>query len=291
MKVTIDKNSGFCFGVIYSIDVAERELETRDELYCLGDIVHNGMEIERLTKKGLRIIDYDEYKTLKNVPVLIRAHGEHPDTYKTAMENNLQLIDASCPVVLKLQNKLQKGFLSGKAEDESTQIVIYGKDGHAEVKGLNGQTKDSAIIINHKDQIEDKIDFTRPIQIYSQTTQSMEKFFEIVDLIKQRAERESDVPLVSVNDSICREVSNRAPQVREFAKEHDVIVFVSGKKSSNGKYLYSVAKEKNDNTYFVSNTSEVNTEWFKNAESVGISGATSTPSWLMEEVSEKIKSV
>lgn len=291
MNIHIDNNSGFCFGVIYSIDVAERVLEEDGELFCLGDIVHNEVEISRLKEKGLKIIDYDEFKNLKDTSVLIRAHGEHPSTYRTAMENNIKLIDASCPVVLKLQNKLQKGFMKGKAEDDSTQTVIYGKEGHAEVKGLSGQTMDSAIIINDISQVEDNIDFSRPIQIYSQTTQSMEKFFEIVDLIKKRAAEESDVPMVSVNDTICREVSNRAPHVKEFSKNHDVIVFVSGTKSSNGKYLYGVAKESNQNTYFISHEDELKAEWFKKSDNVGISGATSTPSWLMEKVSERIKEI
>lgn len=291
MNVNIDNNSGFCFGVIYSIEVAERVLEEDGELFCLGDIVHNEVEISRLKEKGLKIIDYDEFKNLKNTSVLIRAHGEHPSTYRTAMENNIKLIDASCPVVLKLQNKLQKGFMKGKAEDDSTQTVIYGKEGHAEVKGLSGQTMDSAIIINDISQVEDNIDFSRPIQIYSQTTQSMEKFFEIVDLIKKRAAEESDVPMVSVNDTICREVSNRAPHVKEFSKNHDVIVFVSGTKSSNGKYLYGVAKESNPNTYFISHEDELKAEWFKKSDNVGISGATSTPSWLMEKVSERIREI
>jgi len=291
MNIHIDNNSGFCFGVIYSIDVAERVLEEDGELFCLGDIVHNEMEISRLKEKGLKIIDYDEFNNLKDTSVLIRAHGEHPNTYRTAMENNIKLIDASCPVVLKLQNKLQKGFMKGKAEDDSTQTVIYGKEGHAEVKGLSGQTMDSAIIINDISQLEDNIDFSRPIQVYSQTTQSMEKFFEIVDLIKKRAAEESDVPMVSVNDTICREVSNRAPHVKEFSKNHDVIVFVSGTKSSNGKYLYGVAKETNPNTYFISHEDELKAEWFKESDNIGISGATSTPSWLMEKVSDRIREI
>ena len=285
MKVTIDSKSGFCFGVVYAIQAAEEILKVEDSLYCLGDIVHNNMEVERLEKKGLKIIDHEQFKNLKDVAVLIRAHGEPPSTYQTAIDNNIRLIDASCPVVLKLQNRLQKGFSQPKAED--MQTVIYGKNGHAEVIGLSGQTKDEAIIISSDEDL-DKIDYAKPIQIYSQTTQSMEGFHHIIEEIEYRAGQVNEDPVVLVNDSICRQVSHRAPQITEFAKAHDVIVFVSGKKSSNGKYLYSIAKDNNPKSYFVSTKNEILDEWFEGAQSVGVCGATSTPMWVMEEVEQHI---
>lgn len=285
MKVTIDKNSGFCFGVVYAIQAAEEILKTEDSLFCLGDIVHNNMEVERLEKKGLKIIDHETYKNLKDVAVLIRAHGEPPSTYQTAIDNNIRLIDASCPVVLKLQNRLQKGFSQPKAEE--MQTVIYGKNGHAEVIGLSGQTHDKAIVISNDEDL-DKIDYAKPIQLYSQTTQSMEGFHHVIEEIENRASKVNEDPIVLVNDSICRQVSHRAPQISEFAKDHDVIVFVSGKKSSNGKYLHSISKKNNIKSYFVSTKEEIDDNWFKGAETVGVCGATSTPMWVMEEVEQHI---
>lgn len=276
MQVTIDQNSGFCFGVLYAIQMAEDELTENGQLYCLGDIVHNNKEIERLTAKGLKIINHDELKQLKNTTVLIRAHGEPPETYKIAIENNLTLIDASCPVVLKLQHRVKTAF------DLGTQIVIYGEPGHAEVNGLLGQTKNKAIVIKTIQDL-DKIDFSRPITLFSQTTKSTKEFYEIAEEINKRQAQ------FKANDTICRQVSNRDIQLREFAKKFDVIIFVSGKKSSNGKVLHKVCQSVNPRSYLISEVSELNPEWFKDCQTVGICGATSTPMWLMEEIAQAIR--
>ncbi|MHA6246981.1 4-hydroxy-3-methylbut-2-enyl diphosphate reductase [Pontibacter sp. CAU 1760] len=292
MNVTIDKNSGYCFGVEFAIQMAEDEMEHSQELYCLGDIVHNGMEVQRLYNKGLRIIDRDQLQELRDCKVLIRAHGEPPETYKLALENNIELIDASCPVVLKLQNRVKHAYDSGKANQ--TQIVLYGQVGHAEVIGLAGQTGDEAIIVTTAEDL-DKIDFTRPVTLFSQTTKSTKGFYHIKALIEERLQQANEdstaVPLFNANDSICRQVSNREPQLARFATEHDVIVFVSGKKSSNGKALYSVCKQHNSNSYFIENESELQEEWFAQSSSVGICGATSTPMWLMEQVANSIRTL
>jgi len=290
MKIEIDSNSGFCFGVVNAIQLAEMELENNDSLFCLGDIVHNSAEVDRLKEKGLRTINHDEFKNLKNCKVLLRAHGEPPETYKIALENNIQLIDASCPVVLKLQKNIKLGF--DDILEKGGQVVIYGKEGHAEVNGLVGQTNEKAIVIGGINDLE-KIDFTKPINLFSQTTKSIEGFYEIEKEIRKRmiyTQGKEDVLLIS-NDTICRQVSHRQPQLREFVKKHDVVVFVSGKKSSNGKMLYQVCKDENPNTYFVSDESELDKLWFENAKSVGICGATSTPRWLMEKIAESVKKI
>jgi 4-hydroxy-3-methylbut-2-en-1-yl diphosphate reductase len=287
MNVTIDKNSGYCFGVEFAIQMAEDEMENCEELYCLGDIVHNSMEVKRLYAKGLRIIDREQLKELRDTKVLIRAHGEPPETYRTALENNIELIDASCPVVLKLQNRVKHAFDADKSKDG--QIVIYGQVGHAEVIGLAGQTGDEAIIVTTEEDL-DKIDFSRPVTLFSQTTKSTKGFYHIKSLIEERLQQANqDSTALNANDSICRQVSNREPQLTRFSVEHDVIIFVSGKKSSNGKALYSVCKQHNPNSYFVENEEELEKEWFANAESVGICGATSTPMWLMQQVADSIK--
>ncbi|OFX18983.1 MAG: 4-hydroxy-3-methylbut-2-enyl diphosphate reductase [Bacteroidetes bacterium GWA2_31_9b] len=288
MKIEIDSNSGFCFGVVNAIQLAEMELENNDSLFCLGDIVHNSAEVDRLKLKGLRTINHDEFKNLKNCKVLLRAHGEPPETYKIALENNIQLIDASCPVVLKLQKNIKLGF--DDILEKGGQVVIYGKEGHAEVNGLVGQTNEKAIVIGGINDL-DKIDFTKPINLFSQTTKSIEGFYEIEREIRKRmidTQGKDDVLLIT-NDTICRQVSHRQPQLREFVKKHDVVVFVSGKKSSNGKMLFQVCKDENPNTYFVSDESELDKSWFANAKSVGICGATSTPRWLMEKIAESVK--
>ncbi|MEZ5173429.1 MAG: 4-hydroxy-3-methylbut-2-enyl diphosphate reductase [Bacteroidia bacterium] len=284
MNVKIDENSGFCFGVVYAIQMAEDELDTNGSLYCLGDIVHNNMEVERLSAKGLKIIDHEELKQLHDTKVLIRAHGEPPETYKIAIDNNIQLIDASCPVVLKLQNRIRKR-VRRKGEG---QIVVYGKSGHAEVNGLVGQTRGEAIIANSIEDL-DQIDFSKPVKFFSQTTQPTEGYKGMRDeIIRRMREAGNDENLFfEANDTLCRQVSNREPQLKVFANEYDVIVFVSGKKSSNGKVLYDVCKSVNPNSYFISEWSEFNPEWLKGFNSVGICGATSTPMWLMEEVAGK----
>jgi len=285
MQITIDKNSGFCFGVVFAISVAEEELKKSGKLYCLGDIVHNNKEVDRLNQIGLQIITPEELKNIHDCKVLIRAHGEPPETYRIAVENNIELIDASCPVVLKLQNRIRKGFDDMKKTNG--QIVIYGKEGHAEVNGLLGQTLNHAIIVNSEDDIN-KIDLSKPVFFYSQTTQSTEGFQKIISIIRQRIEA-NKIPIRFVaNDTVCRQVSNRGPQLRKFATDHEVIIFVSGKKSANGIYLYKVCLKVNAKTYMISDKDELNSAWFKNVKSVGICGATSTPMWLMEDVADEI---
>lgn len=288
MKIEIDSNSGFCFGVVNAIQLAEKELENSDTLYCLGDIVHNSAEVERLKKNGLVTIDHEQLKTLKNCKVLLRAHGEPPETYQTAIKNNIQLIDASCPVVLKLQNNIKLGF--DKILEKGGQVVIYGKDGHAEVNGLVGQTNGKAIVIGNLEDL-DKIDFNKPVNLFSQTTKSIEGFYDVQKEIEKRmteAQGTEDIKFIA-NDTICRQVSHRQPQLRKFVKQHNVVVFVSGKKSSNGRMLFKVCKSENPNTYFVSDADELHKEWFKETDSVGVCGATSTPRWLMEKVAKKIQ--
>jgi 4-hydroxy-3-methylbut-2-enyl diphosphate reductase len=287
MEVTIDKNSGYCFGVEFAIQMAEDEMQDVSELYCLGDIVHNSMEVQRLHAKGLRIINHEQLKELHDCKVLIRAHGEPPETYQIALQNNIELVDASCPVVLKLQNRVKHAFdnISGK----NGQIVIYGQHGHAEVIGIAGQTRDEAIIVTSEADL-DKIDFSRPVTLFSQTTKSTKGFYHLKSVIEERMlAAQGSLDNFDANDSICRQVSNREPHLLKFAKLHDVIIFVSGKKSSNGKALYSVCQRENPQSYFVENEEELQPEWFENAKSVGICGATSTPMWLMEQVAAGIR--
>lgn len=291
MEVTIDKNSGYCFGVEFAIKMAEDEMEVSDKLYCLGDIVHNDMEVRRLSEKGLVVIDREQLQQLNNCKVLIRAHGEPPETYRTAIENNIELIDASCPVVLKLQHRVKTAF--DKMEKEKGQIVIYGKKGHAEVIGLTGQTLEKAIVVM-EDKDLDKIDFSRPVTLFSQTTKSTKGFYELKSKIEERIKAEKGVLNeldFNANDSICRQVSNREPQLSKFALENDVIIFVSGKKSSNGKALYQVCKGVNERSYFVENEMEIDPIWLTPNDKVGICGATSTPMWLMEQAMRHLKSM
>ena len=283
MNVTIDQNSGYCFGVEFAIQMAEDELADSGKLYCLGDIVHNDMEVERLNAKGLEIISHDDLKNIRDAKVLIRAHGEPPETYKIALENNIELIDASCPVVLKLQNRVNKDFR--KMEEEDGQLVIYGKKGHAEVVGLTGQTAGKAIVVMEDEDLE-QIDYSKPITLFSQTTKSTKGFYDLKTKIEQRAGEEAEF---KANDSICRQVSNREPNMVRFANENDVVIFVSGKKSSNGKALYGVCKQNNERSYFIESEKELQEEWFRPDDKVGICGATSTPTWLMENVKERLE--
>lgn len=278
LNVTIDKSSGFCFGVVYAIEMAEDILNNEGYLYCLGDIVHNDEEVERLTARGLKIIDHDFLKTLRNEKVLIRAHGEAPSTYELALNNNLTLIDASCPVVLKLQNRIKN------SHDDEEQIVIFGKHGHAEVIGLQGQTDGKAIVFQDIAEL-DAVDLPSKFTLYSQTTKSTDKFYAIKDELINRGYD------VKANDTICRQVSNRYQELEEFSKRFDKIVFVSGKKSSNGKVLYDVCKKFNDNSYFISNVDELDSTWFAKDDKVGICGATSTPMWLMENVKSALENL
>jgi len=271
LQVTIDGDSGFCFGVVYAIDMAEEILAEQGYLYCLGDIVHNDEEVERLKAKGLRIISHDDLPNLENEKVLIRAHGEAPETYKIALEKNITLIDASCPVVLKLQNRIKNSF------DDKEQILIFGKHGHAEVIGLQGQTNNNALVFQDLAEL-DEADLPNAFTLYSQTTKSTEKFYQIKEELISRGYE------IKAHDTICRQVSNRDKELPEFVKNFDKVVFVSGKKSSNGKVLYEVCRKYNSNTYFVSNVDELNSSMFAPGEKVGICGATSTPMWLMEEI-------
>lgn len=284
-KVEIDSDSGFCFGVVTAIKKAEEELAETGSLYCLGDIVHNSDEVQRLSGKGLKIITHEELEQLKNVKVLLRAHGEPPSTYQMAKRNNIEIIDATCPVVLRLQQRIKKSF--DVDEKQRPQIVIYGKKGHAEVNGLVGQTLGQAIVIENTNEL-DKVDFSRPIALYSQTTKSLTGFQEIIKEIGCRMH--PGVKFESF-DTICRRVSNRVEKLQRFAENHDLVLFVAGKKSSNGKVLYAHCHEVNPNTRLIANANEIDPEWIGATTSIGICGATSTPRWLMEEVKWKILSL
>ncbi len=287
MNVTIDPHSGFCFGVVYAIEIAERELSKSGKLFCLGDIVHNNMEVNRLKKRGLVVIEREELDKLHDCKILIRAHGEPPETYHIALENNLELIDASCPIVLNLQNDIRHGFL--EMQKVNGQIVIYGKEGHAEVNGLKGQTNGKAIVIGDEKDL-DKIDYHKPVSLFAQTTKSVEGFQKIVRLIGERLEQANNgnKPSFVWNDSVCRQVSNRSGQLEEFAAQFETVIFVSGKKSSNGLVLFEVCKNINPRTYLISAPEELDPSWFKAKKEVGVCGATSTPMWLMEQVAGEI---
>ena len=277
-NIEIDSESGFCFGVTTAIKKAEEELAKGTPLYCLGDIVHNGQECERLKKLGLITINHEEYAKLKNVKVLLRAHGEPPETYRIAAENNIEIIDATCPVVLRLQKRIKQEYTSKEPEKEK-QIVIYGKNGHAEVLGLVGQTNGEAIVIEKIEEV-DKIDLNKDVRLYSQTTKSLDEFRSIVSYIEQNISKSATFQYF---DTICRQVANRMPNIRKFAASHDVILFVCGQKSSNGKILFHECKEINPNTYQVDKPEDIDMEWFRDAKSIGICGATSTPKWLMDK--------
>jgi 4-hydroxy-3-methylbut-2-en-1-yl diphosphate reductase len=283
MKIEIDSQSGFCFGVVNAIQKAEEELKKDGILYCLGDIVHNGSEVERLEKMGLITINREQFEQLHDVKVLLRAHGEPPSTYEIAKKNNITIIDATCPVVLRLQTKIKKEY---DAMPSDTQVVIFGKEGHAEVNGLVGQTNNEAIVIENKDDLF-KIDFSKEIRLFSQTTKSVDEFNEIVSEIKSHVEA---LHSFEFNDTICRQVANRIPNIRKFASTHDLILFVSGKKSSNGKILFEECRKVNPNSFQISEPSEIQEQWLQGEiNNVGICGATSTPKWLMEEVAKNIE--
>ena len=282
IQVEIDSGSGFCFGVTTAIKKAEEELAAGKKMYCLGDIVHNGMEVERLTAMGMTTINHEQLRELHDVKVLLRAHGEPPETYELARRNNIEIIDATCPVVLQLQNRIKKQFDA----NPDAQIVIFGKNGHAEVLGLVGQTRSQAIVIEHFDEVP-KLDFSRDIYLYSQTTKSLDEFHRIIEYIQSHI---SPTAVFRSFDTICRQVANRMPNIARFATQHDVIIFVSGRKSSNGKVLYNECKAVTPNSYHVENAEEINLDWFANAKPVGICGATSTPKWLMEECRDHILS-
>lgn len=283
--VEIDNGSGFCFGVTTAIRKAEEELANGGTLYCLGDIVHNNREVERLEKMGLVTINHEQLEQLHHVKVLLRAHGEPPETYELARRNGIEIIDATCPVVLRLQKKIKQEYLL--ADDAEKQIVIYGKNGHAEVLGLVGQTAGKAIVIEKLEEAK-QLDFHRSIRLYSQTTKSLEEFGRIVEYIQQHIS--PDVSF-EYSDTICRQVANRIPSIRQFAAAHELILFVSGKKSSNGKVLFNECLSVNPNSHLIDNAGEVDASLLEGVSSIGICGATSTPKWLMEEVEQAIKKI
>jgi len=277
LQVTIDSNSGFCFGVVYAIEMAQDMLDEHGYLYCLGDIVHNDEEVNRLKSKGLRIIDHDTFRELKNDRVLIRAHGEPPSTYQTAIENNITLIDATCPVVLKLQNRIRGSF------DKNETIFLMGKKGHAEVTGLMGQINNEGIVFSDISELEGQ-NLPEEITLYTQTTKSKQKFRETREALEAKGIK------VNAHDTICSQVSDRDVELRGFAKSFDKILFVGGTKSSNGMVLYNVCKDQNPQTFFISRVDEIDFSWFESGNTVGICGATSTPMWLMEDVQKELQS-
>jgi len=287
MQIEIDNGSGFCFGVTTAIKKAEEELAQGETLYCLGDIVHNGMECERLRQMGLVTINHDGMRDLHDVKVLLRAHGEPPATYELARQNNIEIIDATCPVVLKLQKRIKEQYdenLKPQTSNLKPQIVIFGKKGHAEVLGLVGQTQSSAIVIENFDEVT-KLDFSQDIYLYSQTTKSLDEFHRIVAYIQAHISPQAKFQSF---DTICRSVANRMPNISQFAARHDLILFVCGKKSSNGKVLYNECLRVNPNTHQIEGPEEINADWLKDIQTVGICGATSTPKWLMEQCRDEL---
>ena len=283
VNVEIDNGSGFCFGVTTAIKKAEEELAKGNTLYCLGDIVHNGQECERLKEMGLITINHEEFEKLHDVKVLLRAHGEPPATYELAKKNHIEIIDATCPVVLRLQKRIKQEY-DNTADSHNKQIVIYGKNGHAEVLGLVGQTNGEAIVIENLAEI-DQLDFNRSILLYSQTTKSLDEFRQIVEYIQQHISPDATF---EYHDTICRQVANRMPNIRTFAASHDLVFFVCGRKSSNGKILFHECKKVNPNSYLIDQPEEIDKTQLKGVKSIGICGATSTPKWLMEECREVI---
>ena len=283
--VEIDKGSGFCFGVVNAISSAERELKNTDTLYCLGDIVHNSLEVERLEALGLRTIDHAEFARLEGKKVLLRAHGEPPSTYETAERNRIQIVDATCPVVLQLQKKIHRCYQETRGS--RTQIVIYGKKGHAEVNGLVGQTDGTAIVVEKADDL-DRLDFSRNISLFSQTTKSLDGFRTIVSEIEKRLAAGVQF---DYHDTICRQVANRLPNIQKFALAHDWVYFVAGKKSSNGRMLFEECRKANPHSQFISSEEEITEPLAKEVKCVGVCGATSTPKWLMEKIAEKIRRI
>lgn len=283
LNIEIDEKSGFCFGVVKAITKAEEELAKGEVLYCLGDIVHNGQEVDRLSKMGLITIDHEQFGKLHNAKVLLRAHGEPPSTYETAKKNNITLIDASCPVVLKLQSRVKNAYETIPSPE--TQIVIFGHIGHAEVNGLVGQTEEKAIVIESEDDLY-KVDLSKPVRLFSQTTKSLEGYNNLITTMTNKINKDVNF---EHTDTICRQVANRMPNITIFAQQNDIIIFVSGKKSSNGQVLYEHSKQINPNTYLVSEANEVFDLNIDFSKKIGICGATSTPRWLMEEVAKKLE--
>ena len=288
LQIEIDNGSGFCFGVTTAIQKAEEELATGATLYCLGDIVHNGMECDRLRRMGLVTIDHEQMRQLHDVKVLLRAHGEPPETYELARRNNIEIIDATCPVVLQLQKRIKKQYecsLTSQLPPVSSQIVIFGKKGHAEVLGLVGQTQSTAIVIESFEDVA-KLDFSRDIYLYSQTTKSLDEFHRIIEYIQQQISPDA---IFRSFDTICRSVANRMPNISQFASRHDLVLFVCGHKSSNGKVLFNECLRVNPNSHLIEGPDEIDHQWLKGITTVGICGATSTPKWLMEECRDALQ--
>jgi len=291
MVVEIDRQSGFCFGVQNAVEIAEKALLKGEKVFSLGPIVHNDKEVERLSKLGLVSVDHDEFRNLKNCKVLIRAHGEPPETYVTAYNNSITIIEATCPIVKRLQSKIKDTW--HKIKETNGQVVIFGKEGHAEVVGLLGQIENKGILVTGPDDIK-KIDVTRPVYLFSQTTMSVKEYGNFSDTLRSKMEKKgvSDTEKnLTIYKTICGQVSNREPHLKAFAKKHDIIIFVSGRESSNGKMLYSVCREMNPDTHFVSSSEELDMSWFKGKNSVGICGATSTPKWLIERIRDIISNI
>lgn len=291
MVVEIDKQSGFCFGVQNAVEIAEKALLRGEKVFSLGPIVHNDKEVERLSTLGLASIDHDEFRRLKNCKVLIRAHGEPPETYITAEKNNITIIEATCPIVKRLQSKIKETWL--KTKEGNGQVVIFGKPGHAEVVGLLGQINNEGILVSGPDDFQ-KVDITRPVYLFAQTTMSVKEYRNFTDILRFKMEEngisDPDMNLI-INKTICGQVSNREPHLKAFARKHDTIIFVSGRESSNGKILFSVCKNINPDTHFVSSPEEIDKSWFKGKKSVGICGATSTPKWLIENIRDIISNI
>ena len=283
MQVIIDDNAGFCFGVVKAIDAAEQELERTGQLHCLGNIVHNNAEVDRLRSKGLAVISHEELLGLREGRVLIRAHGEPPSTYRIAEQQGITLIDATCPIVLALQQRIRRGYL--EMQQVGGQVVIFGKPGHAEVIGLTGQTDNSAIVVNDPDDLE-AIDFQLPIRLYSQTTKSKELYRQLIDNIQSHLVPDADFKAF---DTICSRVTNRVEQLQQFARSVDVLLFVSGEESSNGRYLFQYCLNVQPCTHFLSDTAQIDAIWFRPDQTIGITGATSTPRWLMDQVAQHLK--
>lgn len=288
MKVSIDKNSGFCFGVANAIKKAEEILQQEKNLFCLGQMVHNDEEITRLESLGLITITIEEYKKLSNCKVLLRAHGEPPSTYRIAKENNIELIDATCSIVLNLQEKVKKSY--EKQKTNNGKVVLYGKAEHPEIISLAGQCNNEAIIVKDKSEL-DKINFTKPISIFSQTTNNPNNYNNLTSEVKIRLAKNNQENNFEVSNSICGDVSRREPKINNFAKNKDTVIFVAGRKSSNGKMLFNQCKLINKNTYYITSVNELKLEWFINSNTIGICGATSTPVWLMEKVAKEVKSM
>ncbi len=290
MKVDIEPGSGFCFGVENAVNIAEEALRGGETVYCLGEIVHNDIEVARLTDLGLKTVSYEEFEKLRDCKVLVRAHGEPPSTYARARENNISIIDATCPIVRSMQEKIRK--VAEVSREEKGQIVIYGKEGHAEVIGLMGAAGPRGILVTGKEDLH-RIDFTRPVFLFSQTTKSKVQYEVVAEIIRLKMEKvatEHPGNTLKVHNTTCRQVSGREPRLRDFSQQHDVIIFVSGRKSSNGRMLFEVCLKENPRSYFISAPEELREEWFRDASTAGICGATSTPRWLIQKVGEIVES-